>query len=82
MVISTMTSPWIPAGRDERGTSGPCKVDDKNYSGKARTVRMLQAQFTTVNASAIPSAAITVPFYEAHYVPYVEAVLKPSSIHG
>jgi hypothetical protein len=49
-----------------------CQVDDKHYSPKARTVKMLQAQFMAiVNAPAVPASEVTVPeFYEAVFLPY------------
>jgi hypothetical protein len=55
------------------------QVDDKHYSAKARTVRMLQNQFmASINAPAIPSSVIAVPeFYETHYIPYSSRFSSP-----
>ena len=61
-----------------------CQVDDKHYSTKAKSVKLLAAKFMLKeNSATVPQSRLTVTeFWEAHYLPYVEANLKPSSIFG
>lgn len=63
-----------------------CDVDDKHYSLKAKSVRLLREKFMlTVNTESAknPARAVTVgEFWDSVFLAHIESTLKPSSIHS
>lgn len=64
-----------------------CEIDDKNYSAKAKSVKLLRDKFMLTENSSKPSPTparvVTVgEFWDSDFLPHVEGSLKPSSIHS
>src|SRR5438105_3470191 len=84
-LIEASGSIYIRFYRDgKRVAERLCKVDDVHYGIKSRAVKNLAARFILKEAAPSPPASqLTVEeFWAAHYVPWAESVLKPSSVHG